>query len=318
VLKDFLNLSEEMKALSYGSINLAPRVKTMQQTSSFEGQIQQLIINGKSYLEVIENGDLGGESINKTVTFVRADLPHRHPIKFNESPYGTWMSLPKIDAFHILLIQFHFKTTNDNGLILYNAGHNNDFIAVELVDGQINYAFSLGNKINRIISKSKHKLNDDRWHLVSIWRSTKTNHELTVDSLLYKYSATFNEQDSFNLAEDLMIGGLKSQQQYESLIKHKKIKSNKGYKGCLASIEINGRIPDLNDIINGNEGRINGNITEGCESSVCLHSTCQNGGVCMPKWQGTEVFCNCDSTTFTGKYCETSKSKLFKYLTFKG
>ena len=259
------------RALSYGNIDLGykqvnNRLRTTQyshrQINSFEGQMQQLIINGKSYFELIDNGDLSN-SVNRTVTFLRTDLPHKYPLTFHSTE--SWFALPKIDAFHILLIQFHFKTSEENGLILYNSGVSSDYLAVELVDGQINYVFSLGKVTNVIRSRSKEKLNNNRWHLVSIWRSTKTNHELSVDSLIYKYSSNNNEYTMFNLVGNLNVGGLRDPTEYQMLNQKSKINSKHGFKGCLASIEINGRVPDFDEILN-DPNRSNLNVTKGCES----------------------------------------------------
>lgn len=116
--------------------------------ATFEGQIQQLIINSRSLLELIANGDLSTSApppltlLNRTVTFSRPDLPHKYPLTFR-SQHNTWLALPKIDTLHLLMIAFHFKTSLANGLIMYNRGHNDDFVAVELVDGQVLFSFGL-------------------------------------------------------------------------------------------------------------------------------------------------------------------------------
>jgi neurexin len=231
---------------------------------SFEGQMQQLIINGKSFFELIDNGDMQ-QTVNRTVTFVRADLPHKYPLTFHN--WHSWLALPKIDAFHILLIQFHFKTSQENGLILYNRGQNDDYVAVELVNGQIEYAFSLSRVLHRVKSKSREKLSDNKWHLVSIWRATKSNHELSVDSLVYKYTSSAQEHKVFNLVDKLYVGGLKNVSEYQLLISKSKVTSRHGFKGCLASLEINGRVPDFDDVLNI-YNKMYGNISKGCE---CKH-----------------------------------------------
>jgi neurexin len=227
--------------------------------------MQQLIINGKSYFELINNGDMEN-LVNKTVSFIRADLPHKYPITIHNT--RSWLALPKIDAFHILIVQFHFKTKEENGLILYNSGHNNDYIAVELVNGQIQYVFSLGKETNVIKSKSKEKLSDNKWHLVTIWRPTKTNHELSVDSLVYKYSSNNNEYNQFNLIDRLYVAGLRDDSEYQMLISKNKINSYHGFKGCLASLEINGRVPDFDDVLKSKGNKMNGQISKGCESII--------------------------------------------------
>lgn len=301
------------KSLAYGNVDLGSKLikhKT-RSLNSFEGQMQQLIINGKSFFELIDNGDMAN-SVNRTVTFLRADLPHKFPLTFHTNQ--SWVALPKIDAFHILLIQFHVKTALANGLILYNNGQNSDFLAVELVDGQINYVFSLGKVVNRIKSRSKERLNDNKWHLVSIWRSTKSNHELSVDSILYRHTTKSNENLQFNLIDFLYVGGLRNQTEYETLNEKSRIMSRHGFKGCLASFEINGRVPDFDDVLNVN-GKMNGNITKGCESPFdCQTNTCKYGGFCIEKWEENEKLCDCDMTTFTGKFCELSKQFSFVIL----
>ena len=262
------------KALSYGSIDIASKLqkqKPLLSLSSFSGQMQQFIINGKSYFELINNGDLES-SVNKTVSFSRDILAHKYPITIHN--INSWLALPKIDAFHILIVQFHFKTKEENGLILYNSGQNSDYIAVELVKGQIHYIFSLGKDKSLIKSKSKEKLNDNRWHSVTIWRPTKTNHELSVDSLIYKFSSNNNEYYQFNLIDKLFLGGLRNQSMYESLISKSKITSTFGFKGCLASVEINGRVPDFDDILKSVE-KSSGSITKGCDSKFFSKSQIQ-------------------------------------------
>jgi neurexin len=235
---------------------------TQRNLNAFEGEMQQLIINGRSYFELIANEDLVG-TVNKTATFNRLDLPHKYPLTFQTS--SSWMELPKIDAHHILLIQFHFKTTEENGLILYNRGRNSDFLAVELQNGQVSYIFSMGSEINRIKSKSRTKLNDNKWHLVSIWRSTKTNHELTVDSLVYKYATVNSEHASFNLVDRLHFGGLRNQSMFNELVKLNRISSRHGFKGCIASLEINGHVPDFESVMS-NRNKVSPTISKGCES----------------------------------------------------
>lgn len=303
----YMNLVNNYKSLSYLNMDLGSkyslhrrRHKRASQTTSFEGQMQSLILNGKSYFELMENGDLLN-LINHTITFSKPDISHKYPLSFHTSE--SWFALPRIDAYHMLLIQFHFKTDSENGLILYNGGQNDDYVAVELVNGQILYAFSLGKSINTIKSKSKIKLNDNEWHLVSIWRSTKSDHELTVDSLVYKYSSDKNKYTMFNLDDKLYIGSLPSQGHFNKLNSNLKIISNKGFKGCLASIEINGRMPAYDDVVGLS---VSGNISKGCENpNDCDPKACRNGGICEQKWlDNTLRNCNCDSSSFSGKHCD--------------
>ena len=47
-------------------------------------------------------------------------------------------------AYNLVDIYFQLKTTDEDGLILYNGGKGDDFIAVELVQGHIHYHLNMG------------------------------------------------------------------------------------------------------------------------------------------------------------------------------
>lgn len=158
--------------MSLGGSPTSPTSRKRHTYATFDGQMQQLIINSRSYFELIANGDFNTSSslaspvsvLNRTVTFSRPDIPHKYPLTFRTfsapassssltSPHQqpTWLALPKIDTLHLLMIQFHFKTSVANGLIMYNRGIQDDFIVVELIDGQVVFSFGL-NRVRIFIS----------------------------------------------------------------------------------------------------------------------------------------------------------------------
>jgi leucine-rich repeat transmembrane neuronal protein 1/2 len=47
-------------------------------------------------------------------------------------------------AYNQIDVYFQFKTLETEGLILYNAGKDDDFLAIELVAGHIQYTFNMG------------------------------------------------------------------------------------------------------------------------------------------------------------------------------
>lgn len=149
MFKSLANKPISYSLLSLGtssSPSLSPRKRNT--LTSFEGQMQQLILNSRSYFELIANGDLLPSSgspvslLNRTASFLRPDVPHKYALTFR-SRHSSWLALPKIDTLHLLMIQFHFKTSQANGLIMFNRGLYDDFIAIELVDGQVLFSFSL-------------------------------------------------------------------------------------------------------------------------------------------------------------------------------
>lgn len=47
-------------------------------------------------------------------------------------------------AYSSIHIDFMFRTREANGLIMFNGGRKEDYVAVELVDGHINYIVNVG------------------------------------------------------------------------------------------------------------------------------------------------------------------------------
>jgi neurexin len=95
---------------------------------------------------------------------------------------------------------------------------------------------------NSVISNVK--VNDNRWHDVSILRPVVQKHVLRVDG----YSVEDNVMDSralhFDLDEKLFIGGTE-RLRYGQM--PAQVKVRRGFVGCLASVDINGDIHTLTD-----------------------------------------------------------------------
>jgi neurexin len=98
-----------------------------------------------------------------------------------------------------------FKTREANGLIMYNAGRERDFIAVELVNGHVHYVFDLGDGPVRIRDSTKSRLNDGKWHAVSIARPAPKRHTLAVDDHVAVINSPGNNEN-LDLDGILFIG----------------------------------------------------------------------------------------------------------------
>ena len=76
------------------------------------------------------------------------------PVSFTS--HHTYLGLPQLKAYNMIDIYFQLKTSDEDGLILYNGGKGDDFVAVELIRGHIHYTFNMGyikiNKRKSIIS----------------------------------------------------------------------------------------------------------------------------------------------------------------------
>ncbi|KAJ8008150.1 hypothetical protein DPEC_G00101780 [Dallia pectoralis] len=95
---------------------------------------------------------------------------------------------------------------------------------------------------------------------------------------------------------ELYVGGV-GRSMYNSL--PKLIASRDGYQGCLASVDLNGRLPDL---IADALHRV-GQVERGCDgpSTTCTEDSCYNQGVCLQQWEGFS--CDCTMTSYGGSFC---------------
>lgn len=63
-----------------------------------------------------------------------------------------------------------FATRERNGLLLYNGRYNerHDFIALELIDGRLQFSFSLGANLTHVLLDQAQSLADGDWHTVTV------------------------------------------------------------------------------------------------------------------------------------------------------
>ncbi|XP_005561981.3 neurexin 3 isoform X19 [Macaca fascicularis] len=257
--------------------------------SSFIGHLQSLMFNGLLYIDLCKNGDIDYCELKARFGLrnIIAD-----PVTFKTK--SSYLSLATLQAYTSMHLFFQFKTTSPDGFILFNSGDGNDFIAVELVKGYIHYVFDLGNGPNVIKGNSDRPLNDNQWHNVVITRDNSNTHSLKVDTKVV--TQVINGAKNLDLKGDLYVAGL-AQGMYSNL--PKLVASRDGFQGCLASVDLNGRLPDLiNDALHRS-----GQIERGCEgpSTTCQEDSCANQGVCMQQWEG--FTCDCSMTSYSGNQC---------------
>ncbi|XP_074845649.1 neurexin-1 isoform X11 [Carettochelys insculpta] len=257
--------------------------------SNFIGHLQSLTFNGMAYIDLCKNGDIDYCELNARFGFrnIIAD-----PVTFKTK--ASYVALATLQAYTSMHLFFQFKTTSLDGLILYNSGDGNDFIVVELVKGYLHYVFDLGNGANLIKGSSNKPLNDNQWHNVMISRDTNNLHTVKIDTKITTQSTAGAR--NLDLKSDLYIGGV-AKEMYSSL--PKLVYAKEGFQGCLASVDLNGRLPDLiSDAL-----FCNGQIERGCEgpSTTCQEDSCANQGVCLQQWDGFS--CDCSMTSFSGPLC---------------
>ncbi|XP_053367408.1 neurexin 1a isoform X7 [Clarias gariepinus] len=257
--------------------------------SNFIGHLQGLSFNGMSYIDLCKNGDIDYCELNAMIGYksIVAD-----PVTFKSRT--SYVTLPTLQAYYSMHLFLQFKTTSPDGLILYNRGDGNDFIVVELVKGYLHYVSDLGNGAHLIKGNSNTPLNDNHWHNVMISRDTNNLHTVKIDTKIT--TQTTLGAKNLDLKGDLYVGGV-SKDMYKDL--PKLVHSKEGFQGCLASVDLNGRLPDLLSDALGTTGQ----VERGCEgpSTTCQEDSCSNQGVCLQQWEG--FTCDCSMTSFGGPLC---------------
>ncbi|KAM3824579.1 neurexin-2-beta isoform 1-T1 [Vipera latastei] len=257
--------------------------------SNFIGHLSSLIFNGMPYMDLCKNGDISYCELNARfgLRSIIAD-----PVTFKSK--ASYLALATLQAYASMHLFFQFKTTATDGLILFNSGNGNDFIVVELVKGYIHYVFDLGNGPSLMKGNSDKPVNDNQWHNVIVSRDTNNVHTLKIDSRTVTQHS--NGARNLDLKGELYIGGL-SKSMFNNL--PKLVASRDGFQGCLASVDLNGRLPDL---IADALHRI-GHVERGCDgpSTTCTEDSCSNQGVCLQQWDG--YTCDCTMTSYGGPVC---------------
>uniref|UniRef100_A0A3P8TEI2 Contactin associated protein like 3 n=1 Tax=Amphiprion percula TaxID=161767 RepID=A0A3P8TEI2_AMPPE len=184
-------------------------------------------------------------------------------------------------------ISFLFKTTASSGVFLENLGIK-DFIRIELSSStQVLFSFDVGNGPLEVLVESRDPLNDNRWHRVRAERNIKEA-SLRLDDLpVATQEAPTDGHFHLQLNSQLFIGGTASRQ--------------KGFRGCIRSLQLNGVTLDLEE-----RAKITPGVQPGCPGHCSSYgSLCQNQGRCVERTNG--FHCDCSLSAYTGVFCQTGK-----------
>lgn len=188
----------------------------------------------------------------------------------------SYATLNTLEAAEDMEVSFMFKTQESDGLLMFNGGTRNEFIAVELVNGYVFLVLNDGSTDTRIYKATSNRLDDDKWHSVKVKRVGST-FTIVVDELSSSFSGgsfgggsfgggggggsfgggsmhssssmgtSFSSRqrrqgERLDLAGVLYIGGM-PRDMYNRL--PVAVRSRHGFKGCLASVRIGGRLYNL-------------------------------------------------------------------------
>ncbi|CAH1365278.1 unnamed protein product [Tenebrio molitor] len=282
-----------------GLYHLEEEISMTTTVPNFIGEIQQFYFNNIPYIELAralssEQSISGFPTIKVAAKFVKHATDNLHrPVTFRSK--HTFIGLPMLRAYSSIHIDFMFKTREANGLIMFNGGRKEDFVAVELVEGHISYVVNVGDGTVTLRDTVRAHLNDNRWHTVGIRRPSIKQHTLMVDDDIV--IATNHGTGNLELDGILYLGGV--HKDLYAQLPQEDVKSRHGFEGCIAGLDLNGESPNIMEdaVVHSSL------VTAGCEgqSAKCSHNVCANGGTCVQQWHS--YTCDCDMTSFTGPTC---------------
>lgn len=230
---------------------------------------------------------------------------------------GSFLTFPSLRQRHRLHVSLRFATQSTNGLLFYNGRYNekHDFIALEIIDGEVQFSFSLGSNVTKTTVSLPGGVADGNWHSVQVTYYNKTA-TLALDdcdtSLAIKHGqqlgwrwACANRSEQIlesrcavltetchrflDLTGPLQIGGLPRIPSSFQVI-------NRDYEGCIKDFFVDHRFVDLNAFVADN------GTTSGCpeKREFCGSRPCRNGGACREGWSTYKCDCN---PGYGGKDC---------------
>uniref|UniRef100_A0A8C3TIL7 Cadherin EGF LAG seven-pass G-type receptor 1 n=1 Tax=Chelydra serpentina TaxID=8475 RepID=A0A8C3TIL7_CHESE len=271
----------------------------------------------------------GGTCVNLLVGGFKCECP---PGEY-ERPYCemTTRSFPpqSFVTFKGLRQRFHFTvslmfaTRERNALLLYNGRFNekHDFIALEIIEEQIQLTFSAGETTTTVAPFVPGGVSDGQWHSVQVQYYNKPHigrlgmphgpsgekvAVVTVDdcdtavavrfgSLIGNYTCAAQgtqsgSKKSLDLTGPLLLGGVPNLP--EDFPVH-----NREFIGCMRNLSIDNKPIDMASFI-ANNGTLAGCAAQ---KNYCDTNWCQNGGTCVNKWN--TYTCECPLRS-GGKNCE--------------
>uniref|UniRef100_A0AAQ4RKF3 Contactin associated protein like 3 n=1 Tax=Gasterosteus aculeatus aculeatus TaxID=481459 RepID=A0AAQ4RKF3_GASAC len=191
-------------------------------------------------------------------------------------------------------IAFLFKTKSSSGVFLENLGIK-DFIRIELRckchPNDVVFSFDVGNGPLEVRVETSVRLNDNRWHSIRAERNVKEA-SLRVDGFpAAVHEAPADGHTQLQLNSQLFIGTASRQ---------------KGFLGCIRSLQLNGVTLDLEE-----RAKVTPGVRPGCPGHCSSYgSLCQNQGRCVERVIGFS--CDCDQSAYTGAFCHEEVSASFK------
>ncbi|XP_068096834.1 agrin isoform X5 [Hyperolius riggenbachi] len=210
----------------------------------------------------------------------------------------SYLAFKMMKAYHTVRIAMEFRSSEQNGLLLYNGQiRGKDFISLAVVNGFVELRFNTGSGTGIITSKVP--VEPGRWHQLVVNRNRR-NGMLSVDGEAHVNGESPPGTDGLNLDTDLFIGGAPEDQMS---VVTERTSVAVGLKGCIRLLDVNNQVYNLQE---EGEDVLYGSGVGECGNNPCQPNPCHNGAVCQVK--EAEMFhCQC-LNGYTGPTCADERN----------
>uniref|UniRef100_A0A670Z7Q0 Contactin associated protein family member 4 n=1 Tax=Pseudonaja textilis TaxID=8673 RepID=A0A670Z7Q0_PSETE len=287
---NYLDLDYE---LSFGGIPM-PGKSGILPWKNFHGCFENIYYNGVNIIDLAKRYK-PQINIMGNISFSCSEPPII-PVTFLNP--NSYLALPGTAGLDDISVSFHFRTWNNEGLLLSNKLYQTSGgLLMYLSDGKVKLSFYKPGKAQSDITAGA-GLHNGQWHF--IYLSTKKNRvTLMVDNETMSTSHMLVPMHIFS-GDTYYFGGCPVN------VNNSECKNPySSFLGCMKQISIDGKPIDLISVQQNSMGHFSDLQIDLCGIiDRCLPNYCEHGGECSQSWNS--FYCNCANTGYTGATCHYS------------
>ena len=208
--------------------------------SGFVGHMKNFFMEDHDFFQYLQDNSIpGGMTINNNGGHIGREFPLAVNLATFHAANNSFVTLQPLRIREGFEFEFMVKTRKRDGLLFYNGdAFSEDFFAVELIDGRIQFVVNDGSGPRLLRANSLQRLTDNQWHSVRIAALPGgSGFDISVDETNTQLVLPVAGRQ-FSLSQELYVGGV-PKHMYDQLPDVLASKQSGSFQGCLASVRIN-------------------------------------------------------------------------------